>query len=225
MNAFKFVLNINYLKKLIELSKKEVIRTAGNERLNRLSHYYLDRYSSDLHLFRDVYKCNLIEQFKHFQDIGVLEIITCGATHGYFPILYVTEQTVKAETKAQISQSSQLEAEDTVKKKKFTIMGLSIWRILAYFIIYSVVGYIIETLFGIVTKGRWESRQSFLYGPFCAIYGLGAVIMIIFLHKYSSHMSNSEIAQLLEIREGTVRQRIFRGKQLIEDALKKLEEI
>ena len=77
------------------------------------------------------------------------------------------------------------EAETTAKKKKFTIMGLSIWRILAYFIIYSVVGYIIETVFGIVTKGRWESRQSFLYGPFCAIYGLGAAIMIIFLHKYS----------------------------------------
>lgn len=79
----------------------------------------------------------------------------------------------------------QTEAEDTTKKKKFTIMGLSIYRILAYFIIYSVVGYIIETVYGIITKGRWESRQSFLYGPFCAIYGLGAVIMIIFLHKYS----------------------------------------
>lgn len=95
------------------------------------------------------------------------------------------EQVVKTETKTQISQISQTEAEATAKKKKFTIMGLSIWRILAYFIIYSVVGYIIETVFGIVTKGRWESRQSFLYGPFCAIYGLGAAIMIIFLHKYS----------------------------------------
>ena len=69
-------------------------------------------------------------------------------------------------------------------KKTFTIMGISIWRILAYFIIYSVLGYIIETLYGIITKGVWESRQSFLYGPFCGIYGLGAVIMIIFLHKY-----------------------------------------
>ena len=95
------------------------------------------------------------------------------------------EQTVKTETKAQIKQVSQVEADNTVKKKKITIMGLSIWRIIAYFIIYSVVGYIIETVFGIVTKGRWESRQSFLYGPFCAIYGLGAAIMIIFLHKYS----------------------------------------
>ena len=69
-------------------------------------------------------------------------------------------------------------------KKTFTIMGISIWRILAYFIIYSVIGYIIETLYGIIIKGVWESRQSFLYGPFCGIYGLGAVIMIIFLHKY-----------------------------------------
>lgn len=69
------------------------------------------------------------------------------------------------------------------KKKPFTIMGITIWRIFAYFIIYSVIGYIIETLFGIFTKGVWESRQSFLYGPFCAIYGVGAVIMIVFLHR------------------------------------------
>ncbi len=69
-------------------------------------------------------------------------------------------------------------------KKSFSILGISIWRIFAYFIVYSILGYIIETLFGIVTKGVWESRKSFLYGPFCAIYGLGAVIMIVFLHKY-----------------------------------------
>ena len=88
---------INYLKKLIELSEKEIERTKYDERVNRLSHYYYDRYSNDLHLFRDVWKCNIIEQFKYFQDIGVLEIITCGATHGYFPILYVTEETVRAQ--------------------------------------------------------------------------------------------------------------------------------
>ena len=88
---------IKYLKKHIELCEKEVVRTAYDSRLNELSKYYLERYSNDLHLFKDVYKCNLINQFKHFQDIGVLEIITCGATHGYFPILYVNEKTVKAQ--------------------------------------------------------------------------------------------------------------------------------
>ena len=53
-----------------------------------------------------------------------------------------------------------------MNKKIFSILGISIWRILAYFILYSFLGYIIETIFGIVTKGVWESRQSFLYGPF-----------------------------------------------------------
>ena len=88
---------IKYLKKHIELCKKELIRTSYDNRLNELSRYYLDRYSNDLHIFKDVYNSNLIEAFKHFQDIGVLEIITCGATHGYFPILYVNEKAVKAQ--------------------------------------------------------------------------------------------------------------------------------
>lgn len=74
---------------------------------------------------------------------------------------------------------------DANQKWEFSILGISIWKIFAYFIIYSILGYIIETLFGIATKGVWESRQSFLYGPFCAIYGVGAALMIIFLHKYS----------------------------------------
>ena len=88
---------IKYLKKHIELAKKEIKRTAYANRLNELSKYYFERYSNDLHLFKDVYECNLINAFKHFQDIGVLEIITCGATHGYFPILYINEKTVKAQ--------------------------------------------------------------------------------------------------------------------------------
>ena len=75
----------------------------------------------------------------------------------------------------------------TKPKKKFKIFGYTIWRILAYFIIYSVLGYIIETLFGIITKGTWESRQSFLYGPFCGIYGLGAVIMILALQHFNKN--------------------------------------
>ena len=70
---------IKYLKKHIELAEKELKRTTYDERLNSLSKYYFDRYSNDLHVFRDVYNCNLINGFKHFQDAGFLEIITCGA--------------------------------------------------------------------------------------------------------------------------------------------------
>lgn len=74
--------------------------------------------------------------------------------------------------------------EKNQKKLKFTILGISVWKLLAYFIIYSVIGYIIEITFGVLTKGVLESRQSFLYGPFCGIYGLGAVIMTIFLQYF-----------------------------------------
>ena len=88
---------IKYLEKHIELATKEVKRTAYDAHLNNLSKYYLERYLNDLRVFTEVYDCNLINEFKHFQDIGVLEIITCGATHGYFPILYVNEKTVRAQ--------------------------------------------------------------------------------------------------------------------------------
>ena len=76
-------------------------------------------------------------------------------------------------------------------KNGVTILGITILRIFAYFIIYSVIWFIIETLFAIVFHNVFESRQSFLYGPFCAIYGVGAVFMIIFLNKYfnkNNHM-------------------------------------
>ena len=70
------------------------------------------------------------------------------------------------------------------EKKKFTILGINIWEIFAYFIIYSIAGYFIETSFAIIRYGVLESRQSFLYGPFCSIYGVGAVVMIIFLQYF-----------------------------------------
>lgn len=79
------------------------------------------------------------------------------------------------------------EDKTVVKDKKFKIFGFTIIQILAYFIVYSVAGYIIETIFGLVTKGVLESRKSFLYGPFCSIYGVGAVVMIIGLQRFKKN--------------------------------------
>ena len=70
------------------------------------------------------------------------------------------------------------------EKKGFNIFGITVPQIFAYFIIYSIFGYIGETLFAFVAGGVIESRQSFLYGPFCAIYGLGAVVLICGLQKF-----------------------------------------
>lgn len=66
-------------------------------------------------------------------------------------------------------------------KENKKIIKFNIWYTCAYFIFYSIVGFFLETFFGLYSKGVIESRQSFLFGPFCVIYGVGAVLMITFL--------------------------------------------
>lgn len=94
---------------------------------------------------------------------------------------------ILAEKKDIIIETEENNSNNAEKKKSFTILGISIWRLFAYFILYSIAGYIIETAFGALTKGVIESRKSFLYGPFCAIYGLGAVVMILFLQYFKKN--------------------------------------
>lgn len=62
-----------------------------------------------------------------------------------------------------------------------------IWKILIYFIVYSIIGFYLETIFALFTKGTLESRQSFLYGPFCMVYGVGAICLIFALNKYKNN--------------------------------------
>ena len=59
-----------------------------------------------------------------------------------------------------------------------------IYKFLIYFIVYSIVGFFLETIYAIFTKGMLESRHSFLYGPFCIVYGIAAIIMISILSLY-----------------------------------------
>ena len=49
-------------------------------------------------------------------------------------------------------------------------------RYILLFIIYSLCGWIFESIYAVITRGVWENR-GFLYGPICPIYGSGAVII------------------------------------------------
>lgn len=66
-----------------------------------------------------------------------------------------------------------------MEEKKLSKSSL-IW----YFLIFSIFGLLIETLYCYITTGVLESRQGLVYGPFCPIYGCGALIYIIFLDRY-----------------------------------------
>ncbi len=45
---------------------------------------------------------NIVGALRTFQDTGILEILTCGATHAYFPLLS-RDETISAQTKAAVA--------------------------------------------------------------------------------------------------------------------------
>ena len=51
-------------------------------------------------------------------------------------------------------------------------------RYICIFMIYSLLGWIYETLYCTIRTSCWENR-GFLYGPICPIYGVGAVLITI----------------------------------------------
>ncbi|MFR3783696.1 MAG: putative ABC transporter permease [Clostridia bacterium] len=62
-------------------------------------------------------------------------------------------------------------------------MGAKIFEILTYFIIYSFLGWIMESIVRSVSEKK-IINTGFLKGPVCPIYGIGAIIMLLFLERY-----------------------------------------
>ena len=58
--------------------------------------------------------------------------------------------------------------------------------LLLYFLLYSFIGWLLETSYSFVVLGHFTKR-GFLFGPLCPIYGWGAVILISILNKYKSN--------------------------------------
>jgi 1,4-alpha-glucan branching enzyme len=96
---------VKHIDKLIELSAKEIERTRWEGEFNRLAHMYHDSFLEARRIFVDEYGSNLVNAFKHFQDAGGLEVITCCATHGFLPLMEVER---KASVKAQVRVAAEL---------------------------------------------------------------------------------------------------------------------
>ncbi len=81
-----------HLENLLELAKKEVERTRQEApEFLSVAKMYVENLSYSLELWNDKYQRNLINAFRDLQDKGVLEIITCGATHGFLPLMSTKE--------------------------------------------------------------------------------------------------------------------------------------
>lgn len=86
----------HHLGMLLELVKKEVVRNEHTPHLKYLAEYYVQEFSAVKATWE---RCDrdLVGAFKQFLDSGNLEIITCGATHGYLPLMQMYPQAVWAQ--------------------------------------------------------------------------------------------------------------------------------
>lgn len=56
-----------------------------------------------------------------------------------------------------------------------------------YFILYSIIGWIIESTFVFLGTKKWVDR-GFLIGPYLPIYGWGSILMILYLTQYKDNI-------------------------------------
>lgn len=59
-------------------------------------------------------------------------------------------------------------------------------KVILYFFIYAFLGWLLETVFCLVTLGQFMKR-GFLYGPLCPMYGFAAVAMIELLKNVKTN--------------------------------------
>lgn len=64
---------------------------------------------------------------------------------------------------------------------------LYIIKIIAYFITYSFLGWVMESVLKTCIQKK-PVNSGFLYSPFCPIYGFGAIFMLLFLHGFKDNI-------------------------------------
>jgi len=93
---------LHHIEKLIDLSEKELERTRFEPHFSNIAKMYNWKFNEYRAYFLK-YNKNIVNWFKKFSDLGKLEIITCGATHGYLPLMRVNEKAVRAQIKVAVA--------------------------------------------------------------------------------------------------------------------------
>lgn len=86
-----------YLERGVEICRLEVERTSGDAAMNELARFYHRRFveSQDFYL-REINR-DIVAAFAELQEEGLIEIITCAATHGFLPLMESFPEAMKAQ--------------------------------------------------------------------------------------------------------------------------------
>lgn len=93
------------------------------------------------------------------------------------------------------------------------ILGIDLYHILSWFIVYSFVGWVWESCYVSIKNRRWVNR-GFINGPFVTIYGVGAVLIYVILRPLEGNLiglyfGGMALATALEYVTGVLMEMIF----------------
>jgi 1,4-alpha-glucan branching enzyme len=93
----------NYLTRKIVAAREDeaYFIQAGEAHLAETARFWHRFFSTALEHFKAL-NGDIIAGFRHFNDAGLIEIITCGATHGYMPLLG-TDESVRAQIRTAVT--------------------------------------------------------------------------------------------------------------------------
>ena len=86
-----------HLHKSIELVGKEMLRVQHDPAFRPAVEMYHQKLHEARHVFEERWGRNLAGGFRHLQHLGKIEIITCGATHGFLPLLRISPEAIRAQ--------------------------------------------------------------------------------------------------------------------------------
>ncbi len=95
---------INYCDLKIKAAKQDELdfqKSGYDPHFQYLPRFWYEWYEKAKNDFINKYDCSIIKGLKNLQDINAIEIMTCGATHGYFPLLG-TENSINLQLTAAV---------------------------------------------------------------------------------------------------------------------------
>lgn len=109
---------IGYCEEKAEYARKDRDKFVAENQLALagLAAYWERYFLRSIDQFVGTWNKSICGAWKHFQDAGLIELITCGATHGYFPLLG-TDESVQAQVKLAVDSH----------KKRFGSQPRGIW--------------------------------------------------------------------------------------------------
>ncbi|SCP95096.1 putative ABC transporter permease [Anaerobium acetethylicum] len=96
---------------------------------------------------------------------------------------------------------------------EFKVLGIEIYYILSWFFIYSFFGWVFESSY-VSLRHKKLINRGFVTGPFCTIYGCGAVSVYVLLHPFAGNivflfLGGCIVATVLEYLTAVVMETMF----------------